>query len=154
MSFPLSGLSLSSKFILFLTAIILMIAIPNFSQISEFFGFETKNTLKKQINDLNKEKEILESNNQNLEKALQLEKQKAIDLEKVKEESELKQKDIAQTVIRYREKIVFKTSKPGSTERAKEQSAYEKPSNELSIENITTLWKAYCELNSIQACPV
>lgn len=151
-----SGISLGGKFVLFLLGIVLIIAIPNMSEISEKLGFETKASLRKELTKLKMDKELADSQVESIKKDLELEKQKNKDLERTRELNEENKKEISSVVNKHVSVLVpVKRTKINAGMKGIDMSKSEhKSAEELSLENITTVWKAYCELNSISSCPV
>ena len=153
----LTNLSLSSKFVLFLLAVVLVVLIPNLSQISEKLGFETTNSLRKKIEILKSDKERLEENEKVLKKEIEIEKQKAKDLEETLKINENNKTVIKQTVVKYVKVLSPKPTPPTKTNAPDgllKATVSEKTPEELSLENITTIWKAYCEIHNVANCPV
>lgn len=154
----LNGFDLGTKFVLGLVFLILLIAVPNCSQISEKLGFETTRSLKLKVQTL--EKSITEKD-EVIDKL-----QKEIDNQKnyiskitVIEEQVSKEKEEVQTVTQkhvalLKRPVVKKPIEKTNSSVSLEAVEIKTESDKESLNVITVLWKAHCEIEKLTTCPI
>lgn len=151
------GNSLAWIFIGVIVLVLVIIVIPNYSQIMEKFGIETRTSLKLQVEE---QKDVIKdvvASNESLQQDINVKEviQEITDQTLVDQANALEaaHKDVEKIVEKKQTKIrkIKKTykAKPVVTAQDEIQEA-----NEISQVQIETIWATYCNFNSNQACQV
>jgi len=142
--------ALACIFLGIILALLLYIALPNMDSVRNFFGMETKESLKK---DLEVQKQSTETALQAYKKMIdnldKLEKSKKIAEEiKVKQDTETKEikKKTESDISKKNDKIEKIKGDSKTPELTKQEIA------DISTVQINSVWKAYCDFNTSEQC--
>lgn len=152
-SYAKNRLSLPVGFFLVLIVVISIIVIPNFNQISEKLGFDTRTTLEKKLTDKDNTIDRLGEGNKQLSLTIdKLNESNKVDLETVVKDSENKEKvDIVLSEIKVKAKKKFSnitTSKSSFKAKLKVKSV----ELQLAEIQIQAVWETYCKFNNDSEC--
>lgn len=149
-------LTLPVGFFLVLITVLLVIIVPNFNQISEKLGFDTRTTLEKKLTERDNAIDRLGEGNKDLSLTIdKLKESNAVDLKAVVSDVEHKKEvDTVLSEVKVEAKKRFdnlKLSKTTAAKKATVKNAAE--ADQIAEIQITTIWDAFCKTTHHADCP-